>query len=500
MEVLIAIFVLAVGLMGVAALLPVGKSQVQKGSVNQRATTLATKAFEALETHGITQPSNWMYANGLPFDLVSVREGVRYEMEVDGSSSNGLVMTIDFTPPAGLGPLLIFDPAFGLPWVCEFTTGDLQGERRRVSSYDPANGRLTFSGDVYLNTFDNNNNQIRQPGHPDAPFPTTPAGGDTFVLIRNGPFVVDPQYVAVQGSGGSFAGLPRVSVARFVGEDVNDLDNDNNTDEVIYLPMGSPISESVFVSSDDLVVKPADQNDELPRQQWVSERFDDVNEDDEFDSGIDQFNVANDDITGNNQHDLFLRRHFEGHFSWAAMFSPPEGGYTDRQYTVSIIVFHKRQMNQSMTAVTLDYGTVGTSMKYGGGDAILRTAAENAADRMDKLRPGQWILVSKTYAQAVADDSGIKHIIKAVPIYRWYRLTSVGNVYLTDPDSAVDASTNPYLCNVTLDGADWRTRQTFSDNTEMNVLGPTATAYLVDDVAAVFQRTIEVESLPTGEP
>ncbi|MEE3220836.1 MAG: prepilin-type N-terminal cleavage/methylation domain-containing protein, partial [Planctomycetota bacterium] len=62
MEVLIAIFVLAVGLMGVAALLPVGKSQVQKGTVQQRAATLATKAFESLKTRGILKPSNWMYS------------------------------------------------------------------------------------------------------------------------------------------------------------------------------------------------------------------------------------------------------------------------------------------------------------------------------------------------------------------------------------------------------------------------------------------------------
>ncbi|MFP6668866.1 MAG: hypothetical protein VB876_16260 [Pirellulales bacterium] len=508
MEVLIAIFVLAVGLMGVAALLPVGKSQVQKGTVQLRAATLATKAFESLETRGILKPSNWMYSTGVPFDFVNVGEGIRYEMTGDaGLSDNGRVMTIDFTPPARLASSLIFDPGFGLPWICEFTSGALQGERRRVSKYDPENGRLTFDGDLYLNYIENKN-QIRQPGEPDAPFPIAPRQGDKFVLIRNGPFVVDPQYIAVRGSGGSFAGMPRVSIARSVGADVNDLDDDNNTHELMYLPMGSSISESIFVSGDDLVVKPAVQNEQLPRQQWVSERFDDVNKDEEFDSGIDDFNSANDDINGNDRHDLFLRRHFEGHFSWAAMFSPPEGGFNSRQYTVSVIVFYKRRLKQQMAFATLDYGTSGT-VKYGGGDAILRTVATRVADRMDLLRPGQWILVSKTYSRAVLEEDetdtqcGIKHILKAVPIYRWYRLTSVGDVRLSDPDEAVGGS-NPYLCNVTLDGADWLTRQNFlnqdGSQSVMNMLGPTATAYLVDDVAAVFQRTIDVESLPSGEP
>ena len=161
-----------------------------------------------------------------------------------------------------------------------------------------------------------------------------------------------------------------------------------------------------------------------------------------------------------------------------------------------------------MAFATLDYGTSGT-VKYGGGDAILRTVATRVADRMDLLRPGQWILVSKTYSRAVLEEDetdtrcGIKHILKAVPIYRWYRLTSVGDVRLSDPDEAVGGS-NPYLCNVTLDGADWLTRQNFlnqdGSQSVMNMLGPTATAYLVDDVAAVFQRTIDVESLPSGEP
>lgn len=59
MEVLIAIFILAVGLFGVAALLPVGGSEALEATKAQRATSLGSAALHELQVRNLLQPFQW---------------------------------------------------------------------------------------------------------------------------------------------------------------------------------------------------------------------------------------------------------------------------------------------------------------------------------------------------------------------------------------------------------------------------------------------------------
>jgi len=67
LEVLLSMFVLLFGLMGVVALFPVGNHYAKQGDKFERGTTLAQNAFDELTSRGILQPEFWLYANNSAF-------------------------------------------------------------------------------------------------------------------------------------------------------------------------------------------------------------------------------------------------------------------------------------------------------------------------------------------------------------------------------------------------------------------------------------------------
>jgi Tfp pilus assembly protein PilV len=58
-EILMTIFVLAVGLLGVAALMPVGSYQMQRGQIAQRVSEIGPGALDLLEASNMYSPSRW---------------------------------------------------------------------------------------------------------------------------------------------------------------------------------------------------------------------------------------------------------------------------------------------------------------------------------------------------------------------------------------------------------------------------------------------------------
>lgn len=62
-EVLISMFVLLFGLMGVAAIFPVASHYILEGDKRDRSSGLAQLAFEELKARKILKPREWMYAN-----------------------------------------------------------------------------------------------------------------------------------------------------------------------------------------------------------------------------------------------------------------------------------------------------------------------------------------------------------------------------------------------------------------------------------------------------
>jgi hypothetical protein len=67
LEVLISMFVLLFGLMGVAAIFPVGNHYAGKGDQYDRGAALAGSAFAEVKARGLLNPRVWIYADGTSF-------------------------------------------------------------------------------------------------------------------------------------------------------------------------------------------------------------------------------------------------------------------------------------------------------------------------------------------------------------------------------------------------------------------------------------------------
>ncbi len=60
LEILVAIFILSVGLLGVASLIPVGNSEVIKASIAHRSAETGLRAFREMRLRGYLNPQNWL--------------------------------------------------------------------------------------------------------------------------------------------------------------------------------------------------------------------------------------------------------------------------------------------------------------------------------------------------------------------------------------------------------------------------------------------------------
>lgn len=60
LEILVAIFILSVGLLGVAALIPVGNSEVVKTQIAHRSAETGLRAFREMKLRGYLNPQNWL--------------------------------------------------------------------------------------------------------------------------------------------------------------------------------------------------------------------------------------------------------------------------------------------------------------------------------------------------------------------------------------------------------------------------------------------------------
>ncbi len=80
-EILMTIFVLAVGLLGVAALMPVGSYQMQRGQIAQRVSEIGPAALDFIESTSMHSPDKWSKFDNegkqIPFDAVDWANGTR---------------------------------------------------------------------------------------------------------------------------------------------------------------------------------------------------------------------------------------------------------------------------------------------------------------------------------------------------------------------------------------------------------------------------------------
>lgn len=178
------------------------------------------------------------------------------------------------------------------------------------------------------------------------------------------------------------------------------------------------------------------------------------------------------------------RRQFEGTISWMATLVPELDVSTSASvpgelYRLSIIMFHHRNPTMAMDGQTERIATVTSFYNAGisGGDVEL--GAPNA-DSLD-LKRGDWLMLAATAYPRAAGNTD------ADSLFKWYRVVE------TEDDVRVVSGSSRR--DVTLAGPDWPAAYlTNSPSGTPPGLGVTTYAFLVSDVVAVFERTINLET------
>jgi hypothetical protein len=163
-EVIISIFILAIGVLGVAALLPVGNVEVQRASITHRGAELGLRTYRELRLRGWMQPEMWMAGGGGPvvdesgrlqsqyrgkplaIDPVgvAVSQGLAQFPANSGNSMPRLTLRRSMSKPQAMSPemalemfvsrdTLVFDrPNDPLLPARQFPEGEQPGSKRRI--------------------------------------------------------------------------------------------------------------------------------------------------------------------------------------------------------------------------------------------------------------------------------------------------------------------------------------------------------------------------------
>jgi len=378
-EILMTIFVLAVGLLGVASLMPVGSYQLQRGQIAQRVSEIGPEALDLIEATEINNPKRWLFMDGTTFDAIDPDDPTNPD---DREDAVRIACKITTAPTATSFPT----SATGLP---DRSGGGFVIDFARVQDH-------TLYGEQWR--AEDNNGTVAFLGTGTAPVPQL---DDVYVVRRCEPFAIDPLYLSRFGAANfvsaayGTANMPRLTIDMVLSQD----ENGN------YLSLPNAQAESAaqafFQPSDDLVVDDTD-DDDLPdnRQAWV-----------------DSTNGA------------IMQPLSEGNYSWLATFAPGETttGSDPHEWTVSVAVFYKRPINlgasgqwtvplsvatagaNGYTTATLD-GSADTNLLYENNDNVAGYSRETG-DQM-RIKRRQWGLVTFL-------DGDERRA-------RWYRLGAVG--------------------------------------------------------------------------
>ncbi len=153
------------------------------------------------------------------------------------------------------------------------------------------------------------------------------------------------------------------------------------------------------------------------------------------------------------------RRASDGNYTWLATITQDatsdevsRGSTLNREVTVSVVVFHKRNLSNTSTELAVKADSLVASATNKEWELTLPTGHKG-------IRPGQWIMLSAT------DTSG------SLMFYRWYRAIAAGNV---------DSGTMKQ--QVTLAGRDWNPLA----NTKRE-------AFLFENIVSVYEKHIRLE-------
>lgn len=345
-EVLVSMFVLAVGLLGVASLLPVGQFQIARGEEQEEALLVGRAALAQIEAGGWLNPARWYDGAGKHFVPINPATESQVVFEVTGFSPSATAPTsvsqIEGQVPGATSLDNISSRGYASQAgsVVVFRSGPLRGHQIPITSHDGSS--LTF--DVQSFNVPANTN----------------INGSAFIIQRRQPFAIDPLFVAAQGSN-NFAGVgTSMPMARI-----------QISQGALVGPMTPAMAEYAsiwngdlsFILRDDPTTTTRDESDE-PRQLWY----------------------------GENGGTTPLKRKSAGAYSWLA--TATNGGVSAKTYRVSVAVFRNRLVRGTpgLTDDSLNVGLTFNGGGYGGGAATM-TGADTV---LEKAKAGEWIMIWNT--------------------------------------------------------------------------------------------------------
>jgi len=450
-EVMFAIGIAIIGLLGVVALLPLAASNVSRGVTMDRMARLGENALNTIHVRGYTSPAMWLAY-----------------FPADG--------TLGPTRPAAYYPFLDPGSAAGSPpWQTDF-------EGNPGWLYDQAVGRYAFS-----------------------PLPLEGFCIDPrFVAVRGGfetsgtPAASVPAYNArafpyYHGSrafyGGDSVWIPRMrrltvfdqaGVGRGVIEALQ--------------------ADEIFTSRDDLNFNlPTDRA--LPAEQafaWTAgpdNRPGVAGNDDDGLNGVDdpgELGFPGSDDVG--------RRSAQGNFSWIATIAPKLDGNLEFHdlYTLSIVVFNQRAANlpldifqERLAQVVFPYGNnldIQLRTIYPPGWSASSLTPQSRPESDLELQTGDWIMLCSYAGTRTPTVPYPTPAERFLPAFQWYRVTA------TDSEASFDTANGQWFRHTTIDGPGWLPAFQQRQNSYLSTTTNPTHAVLVSGVIGVFERTIRLES------
>lgn len=431
LEVLFAIGVVLIGLLGVASLVPVALSHAGRGNVADRASILGVRALHDFRVYGMNNPANWRLSNGAPVLNPSLNAIVAANNPnpLPGAPAPKPYMSgglyLDYVPNVFSGAYCL-DPEF----VAVNRAAVAPPFNARVFPYydfatpaEPRMSRISLVPTERAASATIARRSILTSGHAALLFQlqdelTTELPGDVTLPPVN-PF--QSIYPGADGRWG-IAGT--------------DDDNNGVTDD---------ISEALAPNSDDFAARRLMEHNFSWLATIVPKR-------DRIGNFRDTYTLS---IVIFNRRDPSMRA-FED--------SNNNGSYD----TGELVYGNERLLNAEFPAAIVAVG----GLSQGGGEVILRPRPNSPSPIEDlNIREGDWLMLGGSHTGGGQDD--------LVVDFQWYRVTGLDEI---DTSGAAPNPPNPPSRTVTLVGPDWR------------IFNNTVQATIMPGVVTVYQETLQLET------
>lgn len=371
-EVLISLGILTLGLLGAAALFPVGSHYVQKATIADNGHAIAQAVMSDIIARGTINPKAWLVmvprANGsYPSHAPFPSDGIYVSAKRNATFTRPFARTLGEAlaqPAAAIDPTLI-GRQFGNAYVID---------PLYIASVTVRN-EAEFQNEVAY---------------------AFPASAMWIAPKSGGTYYTAPAWKPWEGGNNAEKVWP---IRRVTLQDSSGW------------PMGIDMASHIFRGSDDLTTDLPSRTDRPARQNWQAADLD-------SDGFIDDP----------------LARSRIGDYSWIVSVVPTTNAARDAltsnpegfSYDVSVVVFHKRVLPRDTARISgvaqaaADEATIGASVistGLNGGELLLRNMGGNATDPYQNLRTGNWVMLCGPHPNSTPTDPRF--------FMNWYEVLSI---------------------------------------------------------------------------